>query len=271
MAEREKRRKVTVRSLRKMKHSGEKIAVLTAYDAGFAELLDRAGIDVLLVGDTLGMVVQGQSTTLPVDIADMIYHTRCVSRVARHALVIADMPFISYASTAQALGNAARLVREGGAHMVKMEGGAIAVEAVAHIVAHGIPVCGHLGLQPQSVHKLGGYSVQGRQQAAAGKIRADAMALQEAGIDMLVLECLPQTLAREITSLVDVPVIGIGAGGGCDGQVLVLYDMLGITAGRTMTFVRNFMPGSESIEAAVREYVTAVKNGTFPGPEHSFD
>lgn len=260
---------VTLTRLREMKRTGERIACLTAYDASFAALLEDAGVDVLLVGDSLGMVILGQDSTIPVTLADMIYHTRCVRRGAGRALVIADMPFMSYATTAQAVGNAARLMQEGGAHMVKLEGAQ--VEAIKEITRHGIPVCAHLGLLPQSVHKLGGYRVQGREPAAAETMYAQAMELQAAGADLLVLESVPRALADRITAALDVPTIGIGAGPGCDGQVLVLYDALGITPGHRPKFSKDFLEGASNVSQAVQNYVRAVKTGAFPGPKQSFD
>ncbi len=262
---------VTVTSLRKMKRKGEKFACLTAYDASFAALLDAAGVEVLLVGDSLGMVVQGRETTVPVTMDEMVYHAAAAARGRRRALLMADMPFMSYATPEQALRNAARLMQEGGAHMVKLEGGAIQVETVRQLTARGIPVCAHLGLQPQSVHRLGGYRVQGRDPAAARQMLQDAQALQAAGADVLVVESIPGALAAEITGAVDIPVIGIGAGPTCDGQVLVLYDMLGITPGHRPKFVRDFMQGQSSVAAAVESYVLAVKSGAFPAPEHGFN
>lgn len=262
---------VTVTTLAKLKRSGEKIACLTAYDASFAALLDEAGVDVLLVGDSLGMVVQGRETTVPVTMDQMIYHGAAVARARRRALLMVDMPFMSYATTNQALHNAARLMQEGGAHMVKLEGGAIQAETVRQLSARGIPVCAHLGLQPQSVHRLGGYRVQGRGDAAARTMLEDALALQDAGADVLLIESVPTALATEITRAVNVPVIGIGAGPACDGQVLVLYDMLGITPGHRPKFARDFMNGQTNVRAAVKEYVQAVKTGVFPAPEHCFN
>ena len=261
---------VTVTTLRKMKRNGEKFACLTAYDASFASILDGAGVDVLLVGDTLGMVVQGRDSTVPVTVADMVYHCAAVARGRRRALLMADMPFMSYATPQQALENAARLMQEGGAHMVKLESSALQVETVRQLTARGIPVCAHLGLQPQSVHRLGGYRVQGRDAAAARAMMEDAKAFQEVGADVLLLESIPVGLATEITRAVDIPVIGIGAGPDCDGQVLVLYDMLGITPGKRPRFAKDFMSGQPDVRAAVASYVEAVKKGVFPAPEHCF-
>ncbi len=261
---------ITINTLRQMKIKGEKFACLTAYDASLAHVVDAAGVEVILVGDSLGMVVQGHASTLPVTMNDMVYHSACVARGRSQALLMTDMPFMSYATAEQALHNAARLMQEGGAHMVKLEGGAVQVDIVRQLTARGIPVCAHLGLQPQSVHKLGGYRVQGRDVSIAQKMREDAHALQEAGADMLLLECVPASLAEEITKAVDVPVIGIGAGAGCDAQVLVLYDMLGITVGKRPKFSKDFMTGQPTLQAAIEAYVHAVKNGSFPAAEHTF-
>ncbi len=260
---------MTVTDLLDMKRRGEKIACLTAYDASFARILDAAGVDVLLIGDSLGMVVQGADTTLGVRISDMVYHTRHVRRGARRALLVADMPFMSYAAPYQALGNAARLMAEGGAEVVKLEGGAWLAETIELLSKMGIPVCGHLGLLPQSIHKVGGYRVQGRSAEAAQHMLSDARTLEAAGAVMLVLECVPRTLAAEIRTQVSIPVIGIGAGADCDGQVLVIYDMLGIS-GRSPKFSKNFLGDSPEVRGAVEAYVQAVKAGRFPGPEHGF-
>jgi 3-methyl-2-oxobutanoate hydroxymethyltransferase len=260
----------TVPGIAAMARQGEKIAMLTCYDASFAVLLERAGVDVLLVGDSLGMVIGGHASTLPVALDDMVYHTRCVSAGARSALVIADMSFGSYqASREQAYANAARLMAAG-AQMVKLEGGAWLAPTVEFLVARGIPVCGHLGLQPQSVHRLGGYKAQGKTDASARTLHEDAQALTAAGIDLLVLEMVPAALATDLTGEIAAPTIGIGAGPGCSGQVLVLYDMLGIYPGKPARFVRNFMTGSSDVEGAVTAYVKAVKDGSFPRPEHCF-
>lgn len=268
-------RPVTVSTLHKLKAQGEKFAVLTAYDASFAAVLEAAGVEVLLVGDSLGMVVQGQATTLPVTLDEMVYHTRCVARGAGHAMVMADLPFMSYATVEQALASAARLMKEGGAQMLKLEATDNAVEVVRRLAANGIPVCGHLGLAPQTVHKLGGYRVQGREPAAAQAMLAEARAMEAAGADLLLLESVPSTLAETITRSVQVPVIGIGAGPVCDAQVLVLYDLLGISTGKRPRFSKDFLAdldgaGPISIRAAVAAYVQAVKAGTFPAAEHSF-
>ena len=266
------RRPMTLHRLRAMHAEGEKIAMLTCYDASFARLLDDAGVDVLLVGDSLGMVLQGHDSTVPVSIDEMAYHTQCVARANRWAWIIGDLPFGSYhASVDQAVRSAVRLMQSG-AHMVKLEGGGWTAEIVRALVERGIPVCAHLGLTPQSVHALGGYRVQGRDEAAARTLRAHARELAEAGASMLVLELMPSALAGELTQTLHIPVIGIGAGAGCSGQVLVLHDMLGITRGRLPRFVRNFMSdatsddkaASDGVEAAVRRFVAAVKDGSFP-------
>jgi 3-methyl-2-oxobutanoate hydroxymethyltransferase len=253
-----------------MKGRGEPIACLTCYDASFARLLERAGVEVLLVGDSLGMVLQGQETTVPVTLDQMVYHCACVARRRDRALLIGDMPFLTYATRERALHAAGRLMQEGGVQMVKLEGGAGMVDTVAALTAQGVPVCGHLGLLPQSVHKLGGYRVQGRDAASAQTIRDDALALQRAGAGLLVLECVPAALAAEVTRALSIPVIGIGAGAGCDGQVLVLYDMLGVGPDRPPSFSKDFLLGrDDGISGAVAAYVQAVKARTFPGPEQT--
>ncbi|MFZ1641879.1 MAG: 3-methyl-2-oxobutanoate hydroxymethyltransferase [Candidatus Contendobacter sp.] len=262
------RKPITITTLAKMKRNREKFAVLTAYDASFAALLEAAGVEVILVGDSLGMVIQGQRTTVPVTVEDMIYHTRLVARGCQTALLMADMPFASYATDEQAVYNAARLMGEGGAQMVKLEGGAWLVETVRQLSRNGIPVCAHLGLLPQSVHKLGGYKVQGRDEAGARQIIDEALALQDAGADVALVECIPAELAARLMEALEIPLIGIGAGAGCDAQVLVSYDMLGITSGRRPKFSKNFLTGHDSLQAAVAAYVAAVKSGEFPGPEH---
>lgn len=257
-------------TLQQKKTQGEKIVALTCYDASFASLLDNAGVDVLLVGDSLGMVLHGNNSTLSVTLHDMQYHTRCVAKGNKNAYIVTDMPFGSYQQNPeQALRNAARLMAAG-AHMVKLEGGTVMAETVRFLVARGIPVCGHLGLTPQSVHQLGGYRVQGRSEAEAVQLLADAKALTEAGAGLIVLEMVPATLAKQISISIRIPTIGIGAGPDCDGQVLVLQDMLGIYAGKSPKFSRNFMQGAASIQAAVERYVEAVRSGSFPALEHSF-
>jgi 3-methyl-2-oxobutanoate hydroxymethyltransferase len=258
------RKNVTLRRLLDMHAAGERIAVLTCYDALFAHVLDQAGVDALLVGDSLGTVLQGRPTTVPVSMEAMIYHTSCVARGNRTAWLIADMPFGSYQRSAEsALGNAVRLMKAG-AQMVKLEGGGWTAATVRYLVDRGIPVCAHLGFTPQSVHALGGYRVQGRDEAAARLLRVHAEELAAAGASMFVLEMVPASLARDLTKALPVPVIGIGAGLGCSGQVLVLHDMLGLTFGEPARFVRNFLDGSADIQSAVRQYVADVKSGKFP-------
>jgi 3-methyl-2-oxobutanoate hydroxymethyltransferase len=260
---------VTLSTLRTMRERGEKIAVLTGYDAGFARAMDEAGVDVILVGDSLGMVVQGQASTLPVRLSEMSYHTRCVARGTRRAFIVADLPFATYQqSPAQAFASAAKLMAAG-AHMVKLEGGAVMLETVRFLTSRGIPVCAHLGLLPQSVNQLGGYKVQGRDSVDAQQLTTDAYAMQEAGAGLLVLEAIPAKLAGEVTASLAIPTIGIGAGPDCSGQVLVLYDMLGLYP-QPPKFSKNFMQGAGSIPAALAAYVQAVKSGAFPAPEHSF-
>ncbi|MBT3014972.1 MAG: 3-methyl-2-oxobutanoate hydroxymethyltransferase [Candidatus Thiodiazotropha sp. (ex Lucina aurantia)] len=263
------KKNITVRSLLEMKSAGEKICVLTSYDASFTRLIEDAGVEVILVGDSLGMVIQGQESTLPVTLDEMIYHTRNAARAREYSLLVADMPFMSYRSPSLAMESAGRLMKEGGAHMVKLEGGTPQLEAIRQLASQGIPVCGHLGLLPQSVHKLGGYRVQGREQRDASLIREDARLLQDAGVDMLVLECVPDQLAAQVATELSIPVIGIGAGPDCDGQVLVLYDMLGINP-HPPRFVKNFLQSGRTIQEALKAYVDAVKSGDFPTAEHSF-
>jgi 3-methyl-2-oxobutanoate hydroxymethyltransferase len=261
---------VTITTLRELKQAGQKITCLTAYDYSFASLLDRAGLDAIMVGDSLGMTMQGHASTLPVTIDDMAYHCACVARGAARALIIGDMPFGSYqVSPEQAFENAAILMQSG-AQVVKLEGGAPMVETVRFLVERGIPVCAHLGLTPQSVHQLGGYRVQGRDAEAAQSLRDDAKQLQAAGASLLVLEAVPAALAKAISSELAIPTIGIGAGADTDGQVLVLQDMLGFYPRPSPKFSRNFMQGAESIEAAVKAYVEAVRGKTFPSAEHSY-
>ena len=262
--------RVTLAALQKTVEEGSRIAMLTCYDASFASLLEHAGVDTLLIGDSLGNVIQGHDSTLPVTLNAMVYHTECVARGSRRAFIVADMPFGSFQlGPAQAFENAARLMAAG-AQMVKLEGGAVMVETVAFLVSRGIPVCGHLGLTPQSVHQLGGYRVQGRDEAAARQLVADAEALSAAGAGMIVLEAVPAKLALETTRRASALTIGIGAGPDCDGQVLVLHDMLNVYPGKKARFVKNFMSGAESIQHAVEAYVQQVKAKEFPGPEHCF-
>jgi len=258
------RKPLTLHRLREMHTSGEKIAMLTCYDASFARVADEAGVDVLLVGDSLGMVLQGHASTVPVTLDEIGYHTRCVARGNRSAWLIGDLPFGSYqASKEEALRSAVALM-QAGAQMVKLEGGGWTAATVDFLVQRGIPVCAHLGLTPQSVHALGGYRVQGRDEAAAATLRQHARELAEAGAAMLVLELVPSSLAREVTASLNIPVIGIGAGVGCSGQVLVLHDMLGVTRGKLPRFVRNFMQEGGGVEEALRRYVAAVKDRSFP-------
>ena len=262
---------VTITTLTSMKQAGEKITCLTAYDYSFAHLLDSAGIDTIIVGDSVGMVCQGHETTLPVTLSDMVYHTRCVASGCQRTLIVADMPFLSYeVSPEQTFTNAGRLMKEGCAHVVKIEGGRTMAGTVQFLTERGIPVCGHLGLTPQSVHQLGGFRVQGRDNAAAERLRNDAHDLQEAGASILVLEAIPSELAKDVSAELTIPTIGIGAGPDCDGQVLVLQDMLGIYPRRSPKFSKNFMEGNGSIQAAVEAFIAAVREREFPGPEHSF-
>lgn len=262
--------KITRITLEKMKQAGEKIAMLTCYDASFASLLDAAGVEVLLVGDSLGMVLQGHASTVPVTLSDMVYHTRCVARGTQHALVLTDLPFGSYQQNPEQAYASAVALMQAGAEMVKLEGGAHMAETVAFLQARGIPVCAHIGLLPQSVHAMGGYRVQGRTDSQAEQLLHDAQALAQAGAQMLVLEMVPTALAQRIAQALAIPVIGIGAGPGTDGQVLVLHDMLGIDAGVKPRFVKNFTSEASSVQGAVARYVQQVKSGDFPGPEHSY-
>ena len=262
---------VTIATLRKLKEQGEKITSLTAYDATFATILDEAGIELILVGDSLGMVLQGHHTTVPVTVDDMVYHTRLVARGTKRALIMADMPFMSFATLDSALRNAARIMQDGLAHIVKLESGGDEVGAVRSLSRQGIPVCAHIGLQPQTVHKIGGYRVQGRDDDSARAMLEDAKRLVDAGAEMLLLECVPTTLAKSITEAVEVPVVGIGAGPHVDAQILVLYDMLGFTPGKRLRFTKDFMAEHGTAQAAVAAYVDEVKKGVFPGPEHGFN
>ena len=261
---------VNVATLARMKAEGEKIASITCYDASFAALTDEAGVDVVLVGDSLGMVIQGHDTTVPVTLDHIIYHCKAVAKGLYRPFLMADMPFMTYTSKEQALQNSVRLMQEGGAKMVKLEGGAGQVEIVEFLAQHDIAVCAHLGLKPQSVHKTGGFRVQGREDAAAQAMKRDAKALQDAGADVILLECIPSKLGAEITAELDVPVIGIGAGPDTDGQILVLYDVLDITPGRKPRFVKNYMTGHDSPLAGIMSYVESVKSREYPAPEHCF-
>ncbi|WP_429182006.1 3-methyl-2-oxobutanoate hydroxymethyltransferase [Aeromonas salmonicida] len=262
--------KITTASLLKMKQDGQKITAITAYDASFAKLFDDEGAHVLLIGDSLGMVLQGGQDTLAVSVDEMVYHTRCVTRGASNALIIADMPFMSYATPEQTYQTAARLMAAG-ARMVKMEGGDWLCDSIRHLTRNGVPVCGHLGLTPQSVHVFGGFKVQGRDEYQAQEIYRQALCLQEAGIQLLVLECVPVALAERITKALRIPVIGIGAGPATDGQILVMHDAFGITSGYVPKFTKNFLAEAGDMHAAIRLYVQQVSEGTFPGPEHSFN
>ena len=264
-----KRKPVTVPALREMKARGEKIVALTCYDASFAAHLEAARVDIALVGDSLGMVVQGRASTLPVTLDEMVYHSAAVARGLSATLLITDLPFMSYRDVPHALASSARLLAEGGAAMVKLEGGADwACEAIAALGVRDIPVCAHLGLTPQSVHKLGGYRMQGKSADAATHLREQARAVVQAGAELLVLESVPQALAAQITKEIPIPTIGIGAGRECDGQVLVLYDMLGITPGRRPKFSRDFLGGRDSIPAAIAAYAADVRAGVFPADEN---
>jgi 3-methyl-2-oxobutanoate hydroxymethyltransferase len=261
---------ITVPALARMTADGQKIAMLTAYDATLAAAAGRAGVDVLLVGDSLGMVVQGHASTLSVSLDDVLYHTRCVAAARTRALVVADLPFGSYQAGVEAAYAASAAALKAGASMVKLEGGAWLAPTVEFLVVRGIPVCGHVGLQPQAVNMLGGYRVQGKTRDAAESLLADGRALAAAGASLLVVECVPRDLGTALTSAVGIPTIGIGAGPACSGQVLVIYDALGVTAGRPTRFVRNFMIGHDGIEEARKAFVVAVKDGSFPGAEHCF-
>jgi 3-methyl-2-oxobutanoate hydroxymethyltransferase len=260
---------VTLPALQAMRAAGDKITMLTCYDASFAALMDRCGVDVLLIGDSLGMVCAGYDSTLPVTVADVAYHTASVVRGRKGALVVADMPFGSYPTKEAAYDNAVVLMRAG-AQMVKIEGGAWLADTVHFLVERGIPVCAHIGLTPQFVHQLGGYKVQGKTVEGAEQLKRDALALQAAGAGMVVLEAVPSGVGRDVTALLQIPTIGIGAGPDCSGQVLVMHDLLGVFPGRKARFVKNFMDGQTSIDAAIGAYVAAVKDGSFPALEHCF-
>jgi len=261
---------ITLTTLQSLKQKGEKITMLTCYDATFSHVCNQAGVEVLLVGDSLGMVLQGHDSTLPVTTADMAYHVASVKRGNQDALILADLPFMANATIEQTLNNSAQLM-QAGAHMVKVEGAVWLAESIRLLTERGIPVCAHMGLTPQTVNVLGGYKVQGRNENQARQMRADAIALEQAGAAMLLLECVPSELAKEITSAVKIPVIGIGAGSDTDGQVLVLHDMLGLSlTGRVPKFVKNFMTGQPDIQSALSAYVAEVKAVSFPGIEHGF-
>jgi len=259
---------LSIKHLQEMKRNGEKIAMLTCYDAAFARSMDEAGVDIILVGDSMGMVVQGMNSTVAVSVDDIAYHTRCVARGVERTFLLADMPFGSYHNESTAMENAVQLLAAGSS-MVKLEGAGPMINIVEYLVSRGVAVCGHLGLTPQSVHQLGGFKVQARESEAASQLVEDALALQMAGAQMLVLECVPATLGGEVSAQLDIPLIGIGAGVNCDGQVLVMHDMLGL-GGTVPRFVANFMQGSQSIAAAFERYVSDVRSGRFPAKEHEY-
>ena len=262
--------RITLTTLQKMAQEGNRIAMLTCYDASFAAVLETAGVDSLLIGDSLGNVLQGHESTLPVTLRDMVYHTECVARGSKRAFIVADMPFGSFqVSPQETLRNAAGLMAAG-AHMVKIEGGRPMLETIEFLTDRGIPVCGHLGLTPQSVHQLGGYRVQGKGESESQRLLKEAKQLEQAGAGMIVLEAIPATLACDVTAAITIPTIGIGAGADCSGQVLVLHDMLDVYPGKKAKFVKNFVRPAGSIQGAVELYVKEVKARTFPGPEHSF-
>jgi len=260
---------ITISKLLAMHAEGEKITMLTAYDSTMSALLNRSGVETILIGDSLGNVIQGHSSTTPVTVEQVAYHTECVARANTHAFIIADLPFASYGDPVQALDSSAELMRAG-ADMVKLEGGDWQIDIIQYLVERSVPVCAHLGLLPQSVHILGGYKVQGKSKDAASLMLEQAIACEQAGAQMIVLEAIPSSLGKSITESLSIPTIGIGAGANCSGQVLVLQDMLGISPGKPPKFVKNFMDGHASIEAAVKAYVREVKSGKFPGPEHGF-
>lgn len=265
------RKPVTLHDLQSRRSTGVKIAMLTCYDASFAKLMDHCGVDVLLIGDSLGMVLQGHSTTLPVTMDQMVYHTECVARAQTRCWIVADMPFASYqGSPEQAYANAARLLAAG-AHMVKCEGGGWLTETVRFLTDRGVPVCAHLGLTPQSVHALGGYRVQGRDAHAADQLIRDAQQIEEAGADMVLVELIPSPLGKRLTDTLRVPTIGIGAGPHMTGQVLVLHDILNVTPGKKARFAKDYLAGAGSIMQALQHYVAEVRSGAYPGPEHGFD
>ncbi len=264
------RQPVTLSTLARMKADGQKIASLTCYDASFAVLLDEADVDVVLVGDSMGMVIQGHDTTVPVTMDDIVYHTRAVARGLHRPFLIGDLPFMSYPSKEKALESSVRLMQDGGAKMVKLESGGSQAEIVEFLAGHDIAVCAHLGLRPQSVHKTGGFRVQGRERDAATQMIENAKRLESAGADIVLLECIPSDLGKAITEALHVPVIGIGAGPGTDGQILVVYDILDITTGRKPRFVQNFMKGAGDNREALKRYVEAVRTGAYPAPEHCF-
>lgn len=258
----------TIADLQKMKQKGQKIVSLTAYDATFSGLIDQAGVDMILVGDSLGMVIQGHSSTLPVSMLDMLYHTQLVNRSRKQAFLVADLPFMSSPTTLKAAENAACLIQQGGAQMVKLEG--TRIDAIEFMVQQGISVCAHLGLLPQSINQLGKYSVQGKEAAEAEQIFSDAIKVEQAGAQMLIVECIPATLAQAISEKLSIPVIGIGAGVHCDGQVLVVYDMLGVSLDKPPRFTKNYMQQADSIFQAFQLYITEVRESLFPTQTQSF-
>ena len=261
---------MTIKALQKLRDDGVKIAVLTCYDASFAAMLDAAGLDSLLIGDSLGMVLQGHDTTLPVTLADMAYHTRCVARGSKRSFLVTDMPFGSYQESPQQAFRSAAELMAAGAQMVKLEGGAEFADTIRFLTQRGVPVCGHVGLTPQSVHQFGGYRVQGKGEDAEQKLIGDAVELEAAGAGLIVLEAIPAKLGEQVTQRLRIPTVGIGAGPGCSGQVLVLHDMLDVFPGKKARFVRNFMKGASGIADAAERYVRAVRDGSFPAEEHSF-
>ncbi len=260
---------MNTKQLKQFKQNGEKITCLTAYDASFAKVFEKCGVDVILVGDSLGNVIQGGENTLGVSMDDMVYHTTVVAKGIKDALLIADMPYKSYEKPKQTLDNAQKLIAAG-AQMVKFEGGSEHEDSFRILQEHHIPVCGHLGLQPQSVIELGGYKVQGRDEDSANKIISDAKLLESLGVEVLILECIPSALAKQVSEAISIPTIGIGAGKDCDGQVLVSYDMLGINTGYMPKFVKNFLEQNNSIESAVIDFINSVKDSSFPDNEHSY-
>ncbi|MGK5008255.1 3-methyl-2-oxobutanoate hydroxymethyltransferase [Janthinobacterium sp. MDB2-8] len=260
---------VTIHTLATLRAAREKITMLTCYDASFASLMDRCGVEILLIGDSLGMVCNGHNSTLPVTVAELAYHTASVARGAKSAMIMSDLPFGAYGTPETAYANAVILM-QAGAHMIKIEGGAWLAEIVRFLTERGIPVCAHIGLTPQSVHQLGGYKVQGKSTESAAELKNDALVLQNAGAAIVLMEAMPSQLGKEVTDMLTIPTIGIGAGPDCSGQVLVMHDMLGVFPGRKARFVRNFMEGAASIDDAVTGYVQAVKDGSFPALEHCF-
>ncbi|MBR7069346.1 MAG: 3-methyl-2-oxobutanoate hydroxymethyltransferase [Oxalobacter sp.] len=265
----QERKSITTNTISKLYQNQEKITMLTCYDASFAALMDQCGVETLLIGDSLGMVCQGLDSTLPVSIDEVAYHTSCVARGNKTALIVADMPFGTYPDKETAYVNAVKLIKAG-AHMVKLEGGILVADTIRYLVERSIPVCGHVGLTPQSVNRFGGYRIQGKSEDGAAQVMADAKAVEAAGATMVVLEAIPAILGKSVTEALNIPTIGIGAGPDCSGQVLVMHDMLDVYPGRKARFVRNFMTGSTSIAEAIRAYVAAVKDGSFPTQEHCF-